>query len=72
MPLDRLVLYIVAGIAVLVALSYLVAVVIGAVAIGPLGLVVLIPVAVVAYIAIRIIRERVGNAEDDYYDRIER
>ena len=72
MPLDRLILIVVCvcvafgttlGLAVFLRASFELPV------IGP---VLLIPPAFVAYVVWRIIRDRVGNAEDDHYDRIEK
>ncbi|MEM9144708.1 MAG: hypothetical protein AAGC57_00820 [Pseudomonadota bacterium] len=72
MPLDRIVLYIVAGAAACGVVLYVGLILAGAAQIGPLGLLVLLPLGLVAYIAWRVIVERLGNREDDHYDRIER
>ncbi|MEQ8444069.1 MAG: hypothetical protein RIM72_08385 [Alphaproteobacteria bacterium] len=39
---------------------------------GWLAIIILIPVCVVAYILGRVISQRLGNKEDDHYDRIDR
>lgn len=39
---------------------------------GPFGIFVIIPIAVLAYFAFAVVRDRMSNREDDYYDRIER
>ncbi|QPH53597.1 hypothetical protein [Pontivivens ytuae] len=72
MKLDQFVLIIVStlslaavAIAVLVFLA-------GAVFTPGLALIVAVPAGIVAYVVIRVITDRAGNAEDDYYDRIEK
>lgn len=72
MPLDRIVLYMVGGVAALLAVAYAIALAVGAAEMGPYGILVLIPAGIVIYVVQRIIRERIGNREDDYYDNIER
>ena len=72
MPLDRIMLYMVGALALFAAILYGVALVIGAVSFGPLGILILIPAGIAVYIVQRIIRERLGNREDDYYDSIDR
>ncbi|MBY8975616.1 hypothetical protein KHP62_07360 [Rhodobacteraceae bacterium NNCM2] len=72
MPLDKIILYMIGGLALLGAVAYGAALVIGAVSLGPLGFLVLIPAFVVIYVVQRIIRERLANREDDYYDNIKR
>ncbi len=42
---------------------------IGALALFPYGLVVLIALLIVAYFFYRVIRERIENKEDDYYEK---
>ncbi|MGB0660282.1 MAG: hypothetical protein ACPGNV_08875 [Mangrovicoccus sp.] len=72
MPLDKFVLLLVV---VLVAAGVTVA---GAVFIAaafqvPLvGLAALVPVLLLAYIALRVISDRLRNREDDHYDRVEK
>lgn len=72
MKLDKIVLYIVAAIAAFFALFYLAAIALGSLSLGPYGLLLALPAAVVAYIFYRVIVERLGDREDDHYDRIER
>lgn len=63
----------VALIAVVVASSlYLIALVLGLAAAGPLGWLALAPVAVGLYLLIGVIRQRIGSKDDDRYDQIER
>jgi len=65
MTLDNIILYIVAGIAfIYVSFMFL-----GMIAIFPYGIPGLIILAVVLYIFIRVVRERLGNKEDDYYEK---
>lgn len=71
MALDRIILYMIGGIAALMAVVYVIGLAVGAIALGPIGIVIFIPVAIVGYIVWRIISERLQNAEDDYYDNIE-
>lgn len=67
MPIDRLVLIIVCVIAAAGATVWLIAT-LGAALTVPFGWLLVIPVALIAYVLIRIILERVGNREDDHYD----
>ncbi len=72
MPLARLVLILVvviAAAAVTVALGVALA---AAVELPATGLLVAAPVALVGYVLVRVIGERVRSAEDTRYDRIER
>lgn len=69
MPLDRLVLIIVIVIAAGGATLWLGAVIASAFA-WPGGWLLLIPAGLVAYLAVRIIGDRLGSAEDDHYDRM--
>jgi len=39
------------------------------IAMWPLGILLLIPLAVVGYFAYRVISDRLGNKEDDYYEK---
>jgi len=73
MPLDRLVLILVcvaaaAGVTIWIAQLVFVAIGLSPVAALAIGA----PTALVLYIAVRIIADRVGNAEDDHYDGIEK
>lgn len=72
MPLDKLVLIIVSVIAAAMATVYIGMAVFASVQLPPImGLSILSVVALCAYIAWRVIAERVGNKEDDHYDRFE-
>lgn len=72
MPLDRIVLIIVAIGAGVIALIYGGVLIASVTQVGPVGVLFLIPPTVFAYLAYRVIRERLGNREDDYYDKIEK
>ncbi|WP_185804868.1 hypothetical protein [Pontivivens nitratireducens] len=72
MPLDRFVLIVVAAMAAAGIAVYIGLLLSAAITMPPL-LIAIVPVlALVAYICVRVIRDRLTNAEDDYYDRIER
>ena len=71
MPLDRLVLIAVAMLAVAGAIAVLAATLLGALAFWPTGVLMLVPIAFVAYVIWRVVAERVGNPSDRRYDRIE-
>ena len=71
MPLDRLVLIIVCVIAAAAATVWLGTLIAASVSV-PFGWLTLIPGALIAYIAWRVIAERVGNEEEDRYDNVER
>ena len=69
MPLDKIVLYLFIAAAGLWALILFA----GLVATLPYGLPILIIFLVVAYVVYRVVRERLDNREDDYYeDNIDR
>jgi membrane protein implicated in regulation of membrane protease activity len=69
MPLDKIVLYLFIAAAGLWALILFA----GLVATLPYGLPMLIIFLVVAYVVYRVVRERLDNREDDYYeDNIDR
>jgi membrane protein implicated in regulation of membrane protease activity len=70
MHLDKLVLIIVCVSAVAAAAIWLGVIVLPWLAM-PLGWIVLLPVALAGYIFYRVIAERVGNAEEDHYDRMD-
>ncbi|MEO0992255.1 MAG: hypothetical protein AAFX62_00460 [Pseudomonadota bacterium] len=72
MALDRIVLYVVVGVAVALAAVYGGLILFGALSLGPVGLLVLIPLFLVAYVIWRIVAERLSNREDDHYEQIER
>ena len=44
-------------------------VLVGALTVWPLGLLVLIVFAIVGYFIYRVVRDRLSNAEDDYYEK---
>ncbi|QIK41064.1 hypothetical protein [Pontivivens nitratireducens] len=72
MPLDRFVLIVVAAMAAAGITVYVGLLLSAAITMPPL-LIAIVPVlALVAYICVRVIRDRLTNVEDDYYDRIER
>ncbi len=70
MPLDKFVLIIVIVIAAAAATVWLGAVIAAALNL-PFGWLAVIPAALIGYIAFRVIAERVGNAEEDHYDRMD-
>ena len=72
MPLDKFVLMLVAVIAAAGATVWVAMTIFATFAAPPSGWLALIPIALVAYIAWRVISDRIRNAEDDRYDRIER
>lgn len=51
---------------------WLLAMIGGFMAAGPFGFLMLIPVAIGAYLLGMVITQRLKNREDDYYDKIER
>ncbi|MCB9993882.1 MAG: hypothetical protein H6873_09525 [Hyphomicrobiaceae bacterium] len=65
MKLDQIVL----GLIVLVALAYLVFVIVGIALTAPWGLLLLIPLGIVLGILFVVIRQRMTNREDDYYEK---
>ncbi|ABV92814.1 hypothetical protein Dshi_1072 [Dinoroseobacter shibae DFL 12 = DSM 16493] len=72
MPLDRFVLMLVivvvaAGVTVFVASTVL-----GAMLSPGLGLAVMIPLGLIAFVVWRVISDRIGNREDDHYDHLEK
>lgn len=72
MPLDRFVLIVVAVIAAAGVTVYVGLLLSAAVSMPPLLLAIVPVVTLIAYVVARVIRERLNNAEDDHYDRIER
>ncbi|MGB3407932.1 MAG: hypothetical protein WBA67_10600 [Jannaschia sp.] len=70
MPLDRLVLILVIVIAAAGATVWLAAIAAASVSV-PLGWLSLIPLALVILIGWRVVADRLGNAEDDHYDRMD-
>ena len=72
MPLDRLVLIIVCVVAAAAATVWVTMALIASVQLPPFaGLAVLSMVALCAYVAWRIISDRLNNKDDDHYDRFE-
>ncbi len=71
MPLDKFILLIVIVLAAAGATVW-VAATIAAVFGTQFGLITLIPVGLVAYVAWRVIAERLNSKEDDYYDSIDK
>ncbi|MEM7423591.1 MAG: hypothetical protein AAF334_07690 [Pseudomonadota bacterium] len=65
MPLDRLALYIVCGLAALWGVGVLG----GLIAIFPFGLPAMLALALGGYFLYRVVRDRLANAEDDYYEK---
>ena len=70
MPLDKLVLIIVIVLAAAGATVWLAGLIAAAINL-PFGWLGFVPAALVGYIAFRVIAERVGNAEEDHYDKME-
>ena len=68
MKLDTLALVCV----LVVAGGWLLMMLVGIIAAGPLGLIALIPLGVVGYFVGAVISQRLSNAEDDYYDKVEK
>ena len=72
MPLDKLVLIIACVIGAAMATVYIGVALLATVQLPPvMGFAILSVVALCLYIAWRVIAERVGNKEDDHYDRFE-
>ncbi|VAW17107.1 hypothetical protein MNBD_ALPHA12-189 [hydrothermal vent metagenome] len=65
MKLDQIILVLV----IIVALTWIISVAAGMIAMMPWGLLGLIPLAIVIAIIGRVIYERLNNAEDDYYEK---
>ncbi len=70
MPIDRLVLIIVCVIAAAGASIWLALLVLATFTV-PQVAIVLLPIALIAYVMIRLIRERVGNPTEDHYDKMD-
>lgn len=71
MPLDRLVLILVIVVVAAAATVWIGATVAASFAF-PAGILLLIPAALVAYVVVRVIADRIGNRDDDHYDRMGR
>lgn len=73
MPLDRLVLILVAVIAAAGLTIWIAGMLLAAFSLNPvLSIAVLLLIALVLYIVVRVINDRLSNREDDHYDRIEK
>lgn len=72
MPLDKLVLILICVIAAAGITVWLATLAMAAFQIGGAGWLVFIPAALVGYVVWRVIADRIGNSEDDHYDRIEK
>lgn len=72
MPLDRLVLIIVCVIAAAGGTIWLAAFVTATFQLPGIGLWLILPIALFVYLVWRVIADRIGNSEDDHYDRIEK
>lgn len=71
MKLDKLVLIVVVVLGAVMLSFWLAALVLSALAV-PAGWLALLPALLVGYIAWRVVDDRLTNAEDDHYDRIEK
>lgn len=72
MPLDRLILIIVCVIAAAAATVWAAAALLASTILSPVaGLGVISVIALCAYVAWRVISDRVNNKDDDHYDRFE-
>ena len=72
MPLEKLVLILVVVIGAAGVTVWLVTLAFAALQFGPPAWLVFIPAALVGYVVWRVIADRMSNAEDDHYDRIEK
>lgn len=71
MPLDKLVLMIVAVMAAVAVTAWLAGLAIAAWQV-PFAWIALIPASVAGYVVWRVVADRLGSAEDDHYDHIEK
>lgn len=71
MPLDKIVLILAIVIAAAAATVYVGMILVASAQFPPLILVAGPVLALLAYIATRVLRDRLNSAEDDHYDRIE-
>jgi len=71
MKLDKLVLIIVVVLGAMILSFWLASLVLAALAV-PMAWLAVLPAALVGYIAWRVVEDRLTNAEDDHYDRIEK
>jgi len=72
MPLDKFVLMLVVVIAAAGATVWLAGLLVATFEVPVVGWALVIPAGLVGYVAWRVIADRLGNAEDDHYDRIEK
>ena len=73
MPLERLVLILIIVIAAAAATVWIGGVLFVGLGVSPAaGLAIALPTALIGYVIVRVIADRVGNKEDDHYDRIEK
>ena len=72
MPLDRFVLIVVVALAAAGVTVFMAALGLSAVQMPGLGLGVAALLALVAYVLVRVISDRMRSAEDDRYDRVEK
>ncbi|MFV2052964.1 hypothetical protein [Aliiroseovarius sp. YM-037] len=72
MPLDKFVLLLVCVVAAAAATVWIGALVAASMQVPVIGWIAFIPAALVGYVVWRVIAERLSNAEDDHYDRIEK
>ena len=72
MPLDKFILILVAVIAAAGASVWIAMTLFATFAAPPVGWLALIPISLAAYVAWRVIADRVTSAEDDRYDRVEK
>ncbi len=70
MPIDKLVLIIFCVLVAAAATIWVTGLVMAALNV-PWGWLGFVPTALVAYVVYRVIAERVGNAEEDHYDRMD-
>lgn len=70
MPLDKLVLVIACVLIAACATIWISTLVLAAFSV-PFAALALIPAALVGYVVFRVIAERVGNAEEDHYDKMD-
>lgn len=69
MKLDTLVLIVVCVVATVLVTFWLSMLLLAALQI-PFALIALLPAGIMGYVVYRVIAERVGNAEEDHYDRM--
>lgn len=71
MKLDKLVLIIVVVLGAMILSFWLASLVLAALAV-PMAWLAVLPAVLVGYIVWRVVEDRLTNAEDDHYDRIEK